>query len=147
MCNVYCDGVFDLLHIGHIRHFRKIHEEARLFFGNDVKLIVGIIGDDNCLSYKRKPIYDELERCEIVEALKYVSKVINNVPLIITSDFIKKHEIKRVYHAYSDKSDMDKQSEFFRIPIMMDIFCEIDYDDSRTTTKTIEQLNRLYKNG
>ena len=39
MKNVYCDGVFDLLHKGHLIHFKKIHE----IFNEPINLIVGVI--------------------------------------------------------------------------------------------------------
>jgi glycerol-3-phosphate cytidylyltransferase-like family protein len=42
--NVYCDGVYDLCHIGHKNAFRRA-----LSFGN--RLFVGIMGDADCATY------------------------------------------------------------------------------------------------
>merc|ERR1719487_30631 len=53
--NVYCDGVFDLCHVGHKNLFR-----AALKFGN--RLFVGVMGDEDCKQYKRQPIMTHAER-------------------------------------------------------------------------------------
>ena len=56
---LYCDGVFDLFHKGHLTHLKKVKN----YFGNEkTKLIVGIVDDKTCLEYKRKPIFSERKR-------------------------------------------------------------------------------------
>merc|ERR1712194_95973 len=47
--NVYCDGVFDLCHVGHKTLFR-----GALKHGN--RLFVGVCGDADCAVYKRPPV-------------------------------------------------------------------------------------------
>ena len=85
--NVYCDGVYDLCHIGHKTLFRNA-----LQHGN--RLFVGVVGDKDASSYKRPPIMTHDERCAEVEACKSVTKVIANAPCFgLTEEFINAHQI------------------------------------------------------
>jgi len=85
--NVYCDGVYDLCHIGHKTLFRNA-----LQFGN--RLYVGVVGDTDASSYKRPPIMTHDERCAEVEACKSVTKVIPNSPCFgLTEEFLDAHQI------------------------------------------------------
>jgi cytidyltransferase-like protein len=45
---IYCDGIFDLFHKGHLEHFKKIHQ----YFKVPIHLIVGIISDKVAINYK-----------------------------------------------------------------------------------------------
>lgn len=88
--NVYCDGVYDLCHIGHKTLFRNA-----LQYGN--RLYVGVVGDKDASSYKRPPIMTHDERCAEVEACKSVTKVIPNSPCFgLTQEFIDAHQIHTV---------------------------------------------------
>lgn len=60
---VFCHGVFDLFHAGHLEHLRQ----ARLM-GD--KLYVSVLADRFC--YKRQPICNQEERLAIVQAIRYV---------------------------------------------------------------------------
>ncbi len=85
--NVYCDGIYDLCHIGHKTLFRNA-----LTHGN--RLFVGVIGDEDASSYKRPPIMTHKERCAEVEACKSVTRVIPNAPCFgITKEFVDTHQI------------------------------------------------------
>merc|ERR1712038_1228479 len=93
--NVYCDGVYDLCHVGHKTLYRNA-----LQFGN--RLYVGVVGDEDASSYKRPPIMTGDERCAEVEACKSVTKVIPNAPCFgITQEFIDAHQIHVV--AYGEE--------------------------------------------
>lgn len=66
----YTTGVFDLFHIGHLNILRRAKEQCEY-------LIVGISTDDLVQTYKHKsPVIPFVERMEIVEAIKYVDKVV-----------------------------------------------------------------------
>ena len=64
---VLCNGVFDLLHVGHIRHL----EQARCM--GDY-LVVGLTMD-KYVGKEGRPIINEMERKEMLEALRCVSAV------------------------------------------------------------------------
>ncbi|KAI4291663.1 choline-phosphate cytidylyltransferase [Pancytospora philotis] len=90
---IYCDGVYDLFHYGHMR---QLHQAKKLF--EKVYLIVGVHADDIVQMYKRLPILTMEERCESVGYFKYVDKVVKDAPWFITEDFLMKHKIDFVAH-------------------------------------------------
>ena len=66
----YTTGVFDMFHIGHLNILKRAKEQCDF-------LIVGVSTDDLVQSYKNKtPIIPYDERAAIVEAIKYVDKVV-----------------------------------------------------------------------
>lgn len=66
----YTQGTFDMFHIGHLNLIRQAKEQCEV-------LIVGVNSDRLVNEYKNKvPVINESNRAEIVNALKYVDKVI-----------------------------------------------------------------------
>lgn len=66
----YTSGVYDLFHIGHLNILRRAKEQCDF-------LIVAVSTDDLVKSYKDKtPVIEFAERAAIVEAIKYVDKVV-----------------------------------------------------------------------
>jgi len=115
--NVYCDGVYDLCHIGHKTLFKNA-----LKFGN--RLFVGVCGDADCSTYKRPPVMNHAERCAEVNACKYVTKVIENSPCFgLTHEFLNEHKIHVVAMGeeyitrYPDPAD----DPYYRVPREMGI--------------------------
>lgn len=78
-------GTFDVFHIGHLR----ILERARAF--GDV-LVVGVSTD--ALNFEKKgryPVYTQVERCEIINALRCVDEVFLEESLELKRDYLKHH--------------------------------------------------------
>ena len=70
---VLASGVFDLLHLGHVRFL----EEAKKAGGPKAELVV-IIGRDSTVESRKgeKPIMPENQRCALVASLKVVDEAI-----------------------------------------------------------------------
>lgn len=66
----YTTGVFDMFHIGHLNILKRAKEQCEF-------LIVGVTTDALCYQRKQKfPIVCENDRIAIVEAIRYVDKVV-----------------------------------------------------------------------
>lgn len=85
---VYCDGVFDMLHVGHMAQFRKALEVT-----DGDYLLVGVMNDRDCSKYKRQPVMSEDERYAAVAASAFVDEVVKDAPEAITEEIIAKHRI------------------------------------------------------
>ncbi|CAD7947261.1 unnamed protein product [Amoebophrya sp. A120] len=80
---VYCDGAFDMFHLGHATTLKKAKELGSF-------LIVGVYDDDTVNEIKgaNYPIATLQERVLCVCSCKWVDEVIIGAPLAVTSDMI-----------------------------------------------------------
>lgn len=86
----YTTGVYDMFHIGHLNILRRAKELCET-------LIVGVTTDELCYKRKHKyPIINELERMEIVSAIRYVDKVVAQVDMN-KIQIVKKYNIDVVF--------------------------------------------------
>jgi len=131
MTIVYVDMVADLFHRGHVNFLKRVSNMGD-------KLYVGLLSAKDASSYKRIPIMSIGDRSSVIEACKYVDKVIINCPLVITEDFIKEHKIDMVVHAH-DKTDT-KYDFMYTIPLSLGIFKRIDYTCDISTTDIINKI-------
>lgn len=71
----YTTGVYDMFHIGHLNILRRAKEQCE-------NLVVGVTTDELCYKRKQKyPIIKEQERMAIVEAIRYVDRVVPQVDM------------------------------------------------------------------
>lgn len=138
---VYIDGVFDLFHRGHLE---SLHKAKNILNDPDnTYLLVGVVSDADCKSYKRTPIIDEDDRTEIIKNIKIVNEVISPCPMIITQEFIKRNNIDIIVHGFSNQNDKDKQYIFFADIIKTDMFKEIEYYNGTSTTAIIKKIKEM----
>jgi len=70
---VLASGVFDLLHLGHV----KFLEDAKKAGGANAKLVVIVAKDSTCEKLKgKKPIMSENQRRALVESLRVVDEAV-----------------------------------------------------------------------
>ncbi|ULY68591.1 hypothetical protein [Chlorella virus XW01] len=134
--NIYMDGVFDLFHIGHLEAIKKAKEIA----GNNGKVIIGIVSDEDVKSYKREPIINEKDRVEIISNLKMVDQVIFPCPMSTSKEFLEKNNIDLVVHGFSDDNDWNNQKVYFKNVIELGKFKKIEYFNKCSTTKIINKI-------
>lgn len=137
---IYCDGVFDLFHHGHVKHFQTL----KGLHGGNVKLIVGVISNRETKTYKDAPVMNETIRSRLVGLCKYVDECIPNSPLYLTKKFITEHNIDYVYHAFANPEDSNKQDDFFKVPKEMGIFKTIPYVKGVSSTEIKESYDWKY---
>ncbi|WP_033168592.1 adenylyltransferase/cytidyltransferase family protein [Clostridium sp. KNHs205] len=132
----YIPGSFDLFHMGHLNLIKKAKERCEF-------LIVGICTDELIECYKgRKPYIKLEERTAIVEAIRYVDKVVK-------VDFTNTDKIDawKVFHydchfAGSDHINHWKEERRFleKHGVAMEFF---DYTDGISTTSIRQDLGDI----
>jgi len=128
--NIITFGTFDLLHIGHI----NILERAKKL-GD--KLIVGISTDK--FSYKKKnryPIYNQNDRKQILESLKFVDEVFFEESFEQKREYIKKYN-SDIFVMGNDW--VGRFDEFNDI-------CKVVYLDRTPTISTTEIITKILMN-
>ena len=106
MSNIYVDGVFDLLHLGHIDLFKTIKGE------ND-KLIVGVINDKNVQSYKRLPVQNLQHRVEMLRNIKIVDTKIIKSNTNLLKEKYRSIEVKTLNDKKNKKEHKDSNKYLF----------------------------------
>lgn len=92
---VWMDGVFDLMHFGHMNAFRKAKTVGDI-------LICGINSDASVTACKGSPILNQTERRKAVLGCKWVDEVVDDVPYIMDAKYIQyiidKYQIDYIIH-------------------------------------------------
>jgi len=102
---VLASGVFDLLHLGHV----KFLEEAKKAGGKNARLIVIIARDSTVQKTKgRKPIMPENQRRMLVESLKVVDEAVLGFENFNIADVIDRIKPDVIALGY-DQAAMEKQ--------------------------------------
>jgi len=102
---VLASGVFDLLHLGHV----KFLEEAKKAGGKNAELIVIIARDSTVEQSKgRKPIMPENQRRTLVEALKVVDDAVLGFERFDLGDVIERVKPDVIALGY-DQAGMEKR--------------------------------------
>jgi len=136
--NVYCDGVFDLLHVGHMKQFQAALKCAG---GGGAKLLVGVHGDAECTEYKRRPVMNEQERYAAVRACAGVSEVIERAPLKTDVAFLKKHKIHLV--ACGEEYFDDPNDTYYTVPRALGILHPTPRTPGVSTSEIIRRVKAL----
>jgi len=129
---VYVDMVGDMWHYGHVNFCRQAKA-----LGDH--LIVGICRDEDVIGYKRAPILLGHERVASANGCKYVDEVLyDDVPLVISKEFIDKHKIDIVAHG--NDFDTDKLERYYKVPMDLGIFKMLPYTEGISTTELLTRI-------
>ncbi len=124
-----------MFHIGHLNILKKAKEQCEF-------LIVGVTTDELCKKRKNKvPIICEKERIEIVRAIKYVDKVVEQVDMDKLA-MIKRYGVDVVFVG-SDWKGTPSWKQYEKEFAKED--CEViylDYTDGISSTILRKRLNR-----
>ena len=102
---VLASGVFDLLHLGHV----KFLEEAKKAGGENAQLIVIIARDSTVQKTKgRKPVMPENQRRALVESLKVVDEAVLGLENFKLGDVIERIKPDVIALGY-DQKGMERQ--------------------------------------
>ncbi len=133
----YTTGVFDMFHIGHLNILKRAKEQCEY-------LIVGVTTDDLCVKRKhKKPIICESDRMTIVEAIRYVDKVVPQDDMDKLSA-VKKLDVDVVFVG-SDWKGTDSWNNYERE--FAEVGCSVvylDHTDGISSTILRDKINKVY---
>lgn len=97
------NGVFDLFHVGHVRLLKR----AKEMFS---EVVATIDSDELTVQEKRKPIFSENERLEIVKSCRYVDDAVivdrswgpHALEETAVNDFMEKYRLDAIFIAADD---------------------------------------------
>ncbi|GAA5862064.1 hypothetical protein JCM8547_001574 [Rhodosporidiobolus lusitaniae] len=90
---IYADGVYDLLHYGHMLQLRQ----CKLAFPS-VHLLVGVCSSELVQQHKSNPVFSSEERYESMRHIRWVDEVVEDAPWTIDQAFMDKWRIDYVAH-------------------------------------------------
>lgn len=131
---VYCCGVYDMCHLGHMKLFEKINKS----FDQPIHLIVGVHSDKTVKSYKRHPIINEKFRVETIGLCKYVDEVWSDADLIVSKEFCLTNNLDCVIIGEEYKGTKDTQ--WYWGPMELGIHKYISRFEELSTTDIINKI-------
>jgi glycerol-3-phosphate cytidylyltransferase len=133
---VYTDMAADVFHIGHLNLLKKAKAMGDY-------LIVGVHSDEQIASYKRRPIFSEQDRYEIMRGCRYVDEVIEAAPLVMTKDFLLNNKIDLVVRGDdTSQQHLEQQAD----PIDMGIMRYVPRTPGISTSDIIDRIVGEYRN-
>lgn len=131
---VFAALVGDLFHFGHVRFLC----EARKLGDH---LTVGLVSDRRAQGYKRQPVLSFAERCEVIQACRYVDAVME-LDENITNEFMVRHDLS--IRAFATASKAEEERNFKTLWKDMDpaYFHRIDYTQGISTSDIIDRILR-----
>ena len=136
---VYMDGCFDLAHFGHANALRQAKACG------DV-LVVGLVPDREILRCKGPPVLEEAERRAVIESLRWVDELIEDVPYDINPEFMRelydKHNIDYIVHG-DDPCLLPDGTDAYDAPKRAGRFKMIKRTEGISTTNIVERCLRV----
>jgi len=141
---VYCDGIFDIFHVGHM----KMLEQAKKALGAErTWLIAGVNSDELTHKFKGKTVYNHELRCESVRHCKWVDEVAPDAPWVMNQEFLDKYKIDFVAHdalPYTDTSGSSADGDCYSFVKKQGKFLETKRTDGISTSDIIVMIVKDY---
>lgn len=133
------NGVFDLFHVGHVRLLKKAKEKFK-------EVVVAIDSDEFVTRTKRKPIFSQEARIEILKSCRYVDDVVIvddiDGPAAVESSavdaFMNKYNLDALFLAADDMAYVNK---WFRHLYETDRTVIVPRTQGISTTQVIKIVN------
>lgn len=138
---IYCDGVFDLCHLGHMQLFRQV--KYSLGDPSRVHVIAGVCSDELVREYKGEVVLDHATRCGTVAACRWVDEVVPEAPWVINAEFIEAHKIDFVAHDAIPYT-MGDVNDVYAFVKERGMFLETQRTEGISTSDIILKLLRSY---
>jgi len=143
---VLASGVFDLLHLGHV----KFLEEAKKLGGKNSKLVVIVARDSTVEETKqRKPVVSENQRRSLVESLKVVDLAVLGLENFDVSDAIETIKPDIIALGYDQLEIQQCVEEYIqknKLEIKVAIVSKFEADEldssSKIRQKIVEKFSR-----
>eukprot|EP00397_Hematodinium_sp_SG-2012_P060714 GEMP01079417.1.p1 GENE.GEMP01079417.1~~GEMP01079417.1.p1 ORF type:complete len:253 (+),score=56.45 GEMP01079417.1:54-812(+) len=138
---IFLEGAFDLTHYGHMNAFRQ----ARAL---GTHLIVGLNSDESITRCKGRPILNDEERYEVINACRFVDNIIRDVPYVMTEEYIlelmEKYDIDYVVHG-DDPCTVDGKDVYALVKASGKFLC-IPRTEGVSTTDLVGRIMTLTEN-
>ena len=106
---VYCDGIFDLAHVGHFNMLKQV--KYSLGDPNKVFVLCGVCSDEDTKKFKGKVVMNHQLRVDTMEHCRWVDEVRPDAPWVITKEYMDKYQIDFVAHDALPYKDLSGQTE------------------------------------
>ena len=131
--------VGDLFHYGHVNLLKNIKNKY-----TDSQIVIGLHSDESVKKYKREPILKYNERYAVIEACKYVNRIIEfDCEIIVDMAYLKNNEIDLVVHAHDLEEEEKYKQLFINIPNNFERF---EYTSGISTTNIIDRIKKNINN-
>ena len=139
---VYCDGVFDLYHVGHALMFKQ----AKHALGRPEKtyLLAGVCSDELTRKYKGPTVLDHRTRCESVANCRWVDEVVPDAPWVLNEAFLEQHRIDFVAHDAIPYSCGDSCDDVYSMVKRRGMFLETQRTEGISTSDIVTSIVRDY---
>lgn len=128
---VYADMCGDLFHAGHVNLLKKAKA-----LGDE--LYAGVMSDADMAAYKHPPVLSMEERIAVIEACRYVDRVVPNAPTRPTPDFLDAHGIDIVCHG--DDYTESQVQEYYGAILKTHRFVLVPYTASISSSDIIARI-------
>ena len=137
---VLASGVFDLLHLGHV----KFLEEAKKAGGKNAELLVVVARDSTVQKTKgRKPVMPESQRLALVESLRAVDEAVLGLEDFNIGDVIERTKPDVIALGY-DQGDVEAQVREYVSRHGLDVkivrLTKFDFDELSSSSQIREKI-------